>query len=44
MSVGQFVQNLLSLGEADLPVNPTNGLTQLQNTLNCIATTLYKLM
>jgi hypothetical protein len=35
MSVGQFAQNLLSLGEGKLPVNPSNGLIKLQNTLWC---------
>ena len=38
MSVGQFVQNLLRLGKAKLPVNPFSCLIKLQNTLCCIVT------
>lgn len=39
MSAWQFVPNVPSLGEGKLPLIPSIGLSELQNTLCCIRTT-----
>jgi len=39
MSARQFLQNVPILGEEKLPLTPSIGLSELQNTLCCILTT-----
>jgi hypothetical protein len=39
MSARQFLQNVPGLGEEELPLTPSIGLSEPQNTLCCILTT-----